>query len=221
MDPFDVLARGVANKSDLALEQAVVTAVSGNVATVSIRGATVAGVECLAPPTVGKRIWVMVDRARLLGLGGGDLATKGYVDQRGGAKYLGPANTPLGSYQPMHLTLNNQQYRWGDINLTDPSGLPNYFRVSRTGMWRFTVGVAFNWAGDGMSLNASAVLSCGATNYIYGLALLDGVTGSQRQLIGVSVSGVTNYFAEHRSAALPTLTSVAANVTAEYLGPIT
>lgn len=74
-----MLARGLANKSDLSLEQAVVTAVAGNVATLTLRGGTVAGVECLAPPTVGARIWVLLDRARLLGLvpgtGGGGSST--------------------------------------------------------------------------------------------------------------------------------------------------
>lgn len=68
MDPFDVLGRAVANKSDLTLEQAVVTGVAGKVATLHFRGGTVAGVDCLSPPTVGQRIWVLVDRARLLGL---------------------------------------------------------------------------------------------------------------------------------------------------------
>jgi len=73
MDPFELLARRTADKSDLRVEQATVTAVSGKTATVQMRGGSVAGVEFIggAPPAVGKRVWLLIDQGRIVGLSSG------------------------------------------------------------------------------------------------------------------------------------------------------
>lgn len=73
MDPFELLARRAAEKSDLRVEQATILSVSGKTATVQMRGGSVAGVEFVggSPPAVGKRVWLLIDQGRMIGLSSG------------------------------------------------------------------------------------------------------------------------------------------------------
>lgn len=70
-DPFEVLARAVDRKSNLALTQVKVTAVesSGRLA-VTLRGATVHEVPFTGAttPSVGDLLWVLIDDGVILGL---------------------------------------------------------------------------------------------------------------------------------------------------------
>lgn len=68
-DPFEVLHRAIARKSDLRLVKVQCTAVVSGLATVTLRGQSVAGVECIgAGPVANTQMWVLMDGGTVLGL---------------------------------------------------------------------------------------------------------------------------------------------------------
>lgn len=67
MDPFNVLARSIAAKSDLRLTQVTVVSATGGIATVTYRGSNVAGVPYTgSEPADGALVWMLVDTGQMV-----------------------------------------------------------------------------------------------------------------------------------------------------------
>lgn len=146
------------------------------------------------------------------------VATKKYVDNRhAGRSAWGVTTSLAGGWNT--IPASDARLRWGDPAATDLSG--GKLILNRLGVWRISVGIGYGWTGDNMRLVGSYLINVAAPgHFVQAQAYMDS-NPAGRYIIGFSNNGNTTGFTEERIGGLPVITSISADIDAEWLGPLT